>query len=135
MATWKTSKAGKFTYISPDNATITGYMPDELIGATAADLMDGSEADRVSVVIGPKIANRRPFRVTVREVSKNGKPCWVEVSGSPIYKKAKYCGYAGTLKPAFTSLTLIELEILTLLRSIPQHCVLGLLRRLRRLYR
>ena len=95
---WEVDPQGHYTYISPRIRDILGYEPEGLLGKTPFDLMPTEEAQRVSKIFGPLVAEQKPI-IALENINlhKDGHPVFLETSGLPFYDvHGKFKGYRGT---------------------------------------
>jgi PAS domain S-box-containing protein len=94
---WEIDKNGVYTYVSPKVEEILGYQPQEVLGKTLFQLKTPEEAERVSQILAPIIANRKSFKCLENtNVDKNGNRVVLETNGVPIFDtQEKFCGYRG----------------------------------------
>jgi PAS domain S-box-containing protein len=90
----------KYTYVSPRVRDMLGYEPEEVLGKTPFDLMPKIEAERVSELIEPVIAGRRPFEhleTILRH--KEGHHLVFTSSGVPFYaSNGSFLGWRGVAR-------------------------------------
>jgi diguanylate cyclase (GGDEF)-like protein/PAS domain S-box-containing protein len=80
----QTDLVGRITYISPSVTAMTGFEPEELLGAVVADLV-GEEADRALELAVTDTLERpgsRSVELTIQ--SKDGREMWLESRPAPL---------------------------------------------------
>jgi PAS domain S-box-containing protein len=86
---WEVDNEGRYTYCTPQVATVLGYSPDEMIGKTPFDFMAPDEAERVQRKFRELVSNRFPLRNLENwNVSKDGRKVLLSTSGVPMYDAA-----------------------------------------------
>jgi len=94
---WEFDQNYIFTYCSPIIFDLLGYLPEEVIGTSAFDLMTDDESQKVHDLFIEYVRERRPFK-NLRNVNvhKDGKLVVLESSGTPIFDESgNFAGYMG----------------------------------------
>jgi len=94
---WEIDTQDRFTYVSPTVTSILGYQPEELIGKSAFDLMDKTEAQRVNLTYQQLIENHQAFQGLINiNRHKDGYIVTLESNGVPLFDdKGNWNGYRG----------------------------------------
>jgi len=94
---WEIDQQGRFTYVSPQAAEITGYELVEILGHTTFDFMENAELERFQPIIEDYITQQLPFCGLEKTlIHKQGDPITLETSGSPIFDgNGVWQGYRG----------------------------------------
>jgi diguanylate cyclase (GGDEF)-like protein/PAS domain S-box-containing protein len=79
---WETDANLVYTYVSRRSVEVKGYTPEELLGHTPVEFMP--PGDFQPDVVARAIANKTPFRVEHRDITKSGEIMWEEVNGVPF---------------------------------------------------
>ncbi len=69
---------GRFTYISPAVATVTGFSEGEVVGQRATDLVHPDDRDRVKREIAIALRSAAPKPIEHRHICKDGRVIWME---------------------------------------------------------
>jgi diguanylate cyclase (GGDEF)-like protein/PAS domain S-box-containing protein len=94
---WEIDPAGKFTYLSEMITPITGYTPEELLGACVFDLMPPEESRKTRAAYQKLAEERAGFRNRINRIAaKNGSEVILQTSGVPIVgQNNELLGYRG----------------------------------------
>lgn len=94
---WEVDHQGRYTYVSPNAASIMGYEPQEMIGKTPFDFMPEEEAKRVGKLFGEIASRKRPFSLLRHFfLKKSGETGTMECGGRPIFdRRGSFQGYRG----------------------------------------
>ncbi|MDP1612843.1 MAG: response regulator [Sulfuritalea sp.] len=94
---WETDENAVYTYANPRIQDILGYLPEEVIGKTAFDLMPAAEARRVAALLGPITAARESL-INLENVNlhRDGHRVVLETNAVPIIDQdGQFRGYRG----------------------------------------
>ncbi len=69
---------GRFTYVSPAVATVTGFSESEFVGQRAIDLVHPDDRDRVKQEIAVALTSAAPKPIEHRHICKDGRVIWME---------------------------------------------------------
>ncbi|MBF2098010.1 MAG: PAS domain S-box protein [Gloeomargaritaceae cyanobacterium C42_A2020_066] len=96
---WDWNPAGRFTYVSPGCRLLLGYRPADIEGQTLAGLMKTQAGDDLNSQFQTYLDGRIPFtRLETVLYHRDGRPVFVEVSGTPIFdSQGTYLGFRGLL--------------------------------------
>jgi len=97
--TWEVDAEGLFTSISAESESITGYMPDEIVGKLHFfDLHPEEEREEFRRRVMEIFARQEPFREFEHSaIRKSGELFWVSTSGIPLIDDSGcLIGYWGT---------------------------------------
>ncbi len=76
---------GRIEWVNDSFVRTTGYSPDEAIGQTPGDLLNGPETSRETTdAIANSLAEQKPIRTEVLNYRKDGSTIWVETSLMPV---------------------------------------------------
>jgi diguanylate cyclase (GGDEF)-like protein/PAS domain S-box-containing protein len=76
---------GTYTYVSPASTQLVGYAPDELIGRSPYDFIEGVDHGLVAATIQAPANRGEPTEpVSYRVRTKDGRTVWLETSAQPI---------------------------------------------------
>ena len=95
---WEVDPEGYYTYGSPRIKNILGYEPEEILEKKQFEQMSTEEAQRVLKILGPFLAEKKPF-INLENINlhKDGYPVVIETSGRPFYDdRGNFSGYRGT---------------------------------------
>jgi PAS domain S-box-containing protein len=85
----KTSVDGIRTFVTSSCYALLGYVPDELTGRPAADLVHPDEQPLITAIVVQAVEALKPsFTLTQRMRHKNGHYLWVEVIGTIVREPA-----------------------------------------------
>ncbi|MEM9005255.1 MAG: PAS domain S-box protein [Cyanobacteria bacterium P01_F01_bin.86] len=95
---WSTDEQGRFTYLSPQFKTLTGWEASEWIGKLCVEAVHPDDQERVAAshqaLARDAVAGSVEFRLSHR----NQSYCWVNVSYNPVFNAAGVLvGQQGTL--------------------------------------
>lgn len=94
---WELDANMVYTYASSRALAVKGYAPDELLGHTPMEFMPKEDIAPVGEIVNRAIANKTPFTLQHRDITKSGNVLWEEVNGVPIYgPKGEVIGLRGT---------------------------------------
>lgn len=94
---WEVDENSVYTYVSRRAVDVKGYTPEELLGQTPMAFMPSEDIPLVQESIHQAIANKAPFRLQHRDITRSGAIHWEEVNGVPFYdEKGKLLGLRGT---------------------------------------
>ena len=95
---WEMGEDLRFSYISPDHLSVTGYDPKKFILKERTELSSKLIDDNNWQAHLEDLNNHRPFRNFEYEFLKaDGTPIHVRIQGAPIFNsEGKFCGYRGT---------------------------------------
>ncbi|MCJ7736870.1 MAG: PAS domain S-box protein [Anaerolineae bacterium] len=98
--TWEVDANAVYTHCSAKVESILGYRDDEIIGKTPFDFMAPGEAERVGVVFGEIVRDKRLFRdLENMNLTKDGRRVCLLTSGVPILADdGELLGYRGVDK-------------------------------------
>jgi len=86
-----------YTYVSNQSANVKGYPPDELLGHTPLEFMPMDDIQPVSEIVRHAIANKSPFKLQHRDITKSGEVVWEEVHGAIFHdQNGTVIGLRGT---------------------------------------
>ena len=85
---WEIDADMVYTYVSKRSADVKGYTPEELLGHTPMEFMPEADIQPVGEIVNTAIANKAPFKLRHRDITKSGEVLWEEVNGIPFYDKA-----------------------------------------------
>jgi len=90
-------KSMVYTYVSNRSGDVKGYAPKELLGRTPMEFMPEEDIQLVGEIVNAAIANKAPFKLQHRDITKSGAVLWEEVNGIPFYdKNGTMIGLRGT---------------------------------------
>lgn len=94
---WQTDRQGRLTYVSPQIKSMTGYAPNEVLGRSIFNFLEGLPNEDVREVLLEGEEAPHPFsRFESTLVGKDGAAIYLETSGAPTYdEEGRYCGYHG----------------------------------------
>ncbi|ADW16934.1 PAS/PAC sensor signal transduction histidine kinase [Desulfobulbus propionicus DSM 2032] len=97
---WETDAQGRFTYLSPRFADMTGYAPEEYIGEKCIALLPAHEREGIGRQVLTTIANQQPFRSLQHAVHhRHGQQLTVNVSAVPVFNGNGEClGFRGVTR-------------------------------------
>ena len=84
---WEIDANMVYTYVSNRAVDVKGYTPEELLGHTPMDFMPEEDIQPVGEIVNAAIANKAPFKLQHRDITKSGAVMWEEVNGVPFYDK------------------------------------------------
>lgn len=94
---WEIDSNMVYTYVSKRSIEVKGYTPDELLGHTPMEFMHVNDIQSVGEIVNAAIANKAPFKLRHRDVTKSGAVLWEEVNGVPFCdKNGTVIGLRGT---------------------------------------
>jgi diguanylate cyclase (GGDEF)-like protein/PAS domain S-box-containing protein len=94
---WELDANMVYTYVSARSIDVKGYTPEELLGKSPMEFMPEEDIQAVGNIVNRAIANRAPFKLQHRDITKSGVVVWEEVNGVPIYdKNGDVIGLRGT---------------------------------------
>src|SRR6185503_5359993 len=95
---WETDAAWRYSYLSERVEAVLGYVPGELLGRRAQELMPLGEERAVQEWLAKHARDGRPFRELVhRAITKAGNVIWQSLSAVPVRDAAgRFIGYRGT---------------------------------------
>jgi PAS domain S-box-containing protein len=82
---WEIDANMVYTYVSNRSIDVKGYSPEELLGHTPMEFMPEEDVGPVGEIINRAIANKAPFKLQHRDITKSGAVLWEEVNGIPFY--------------------------------------------------
>lgn len=81
-----TDASRKIVWVNRAFTTITGYAPEEAIGKTPGDLLQGEKSDPAVIErMRDALEGARPFKEEILNYRKDGEPYWVEIRVEPIF--------------------------------------------------
>lgn len=87
---WEIDSKGKYTYCSPQIASLCGIGPERMIGKTPFDLMPPQDRAGARKVFRSVLAGRAPFsQLETRAYDGQGRIAYVESSGVPFFDEHK----------------------------------------------
>lgn len=94
---WEIDANMVYTYVSARSADVKGYMPEELLGHTPMKFMHADDIEPVGEIVNHAVANKSPFRLQHRDITRSGVVLWEEVHGTPFYdEQGQVIGLRGT---------------------------------------
>jgi PAS domain S-box-containing protein len=82
---WEIDANKVYTYVSDQSVYVKGYTPEELLGHTPLEFMPMEDIDPSGEIVNYSIANKTPFKLQHRDITKSGEVLWEEVNGVPFY--------------------------------------------------
>lgn len=82
---WEIDMNMVYTYVSNRSVDVKGYSPEELLGHTPLEFMPEEDIGPVGEIVNRAIANKAPFNLQHRDITKSGAVLWEEVNGVPFY--------------------------------------------------
>ena len=82
---WEVDTDMVYTYVSNRSVDVKGYSPEELLGHTPMEFMPEEDIAPVGEIVSRAIANKEPFNLQHRDITKSGAVLWEEVNGVPFY--------------------------------------------------
>ena len=82
---WEVDTDMVYTYVSNRSVEVKGYSPEELLGHTPMEFMPEEDIAPVGEIVSRAIANKAPFNLQHRDITKSGAVLWEEVNGVPFY--------------------------------------------------
>lgn len=97
---WEQDRDLRFTHVSTTFGTVTDLEPEALLGRTRAEVYSGRPETLQSAdwqYLERRVARREAFSGFVfRMLAADGRDCWFQISGSPIYDaQGQFAGYRG----------------------------------------
>lgn len=94
---WEIDTEGKYVYSSPKVKDLLGYEPDEIIGKTPPDLMDGESSERLRELMGFMMDEPQSFSgLENTNIHKDGTSIVLDTSAVPVYgHDGVFKGYRG----------------------------------------
>jgi PAS domain S-box-containing protein len=94
---WEMNADGFYTYSSGNLKTTLGYQEAEILGKTPFDFMPADEANRVGVLFGEILRDKKGFRDLENwNITKDGRRICLRTSGTPLFGDAgEFLGYRG----------------------------------------
>ncbi|MBI2855312.1 MAG: PAS domain S-box protein [Chloroflexi bacterium] len=94
---WEIDAQGRYTYCSPNVASIIGYEAAEILGKTPFDFMPPDDAKRIGERFEDIAAMEEPFTLLIHQFQhKDGWLGFMECSGRPAYDQdGRFRGYRG----------------------------------------
>jgi PAS domain S-box-containing protein len=74
----------RFLYVSPSFTELFGYLPDEVLGKSALELIHPDDVQQVDSIRSEAMEEERPAQLVFRFRHKNGSWRWIEMSGRPF---------------------------------------------------
>jgi diguanylate cyclase (GGDEF)-like protein/PAS domain S-box-containing protein len=94
---WELDANMRYTYVSGRAQEVKGYAPDELLGRAPLEFMPEEDIAPVGEIVNRAIADKAPFRLQHRDITKSGAILWEEVNGVPFYDQSgEVIGLRGT---------------------------------------
>jgi diguanylate cyclase (GGDEF)-like protein/PAS domain S-box-containing protein len=84
---WELDVNMVYTYVSSRSVDVKGYSPEELLGHTPMEFMPEEDIAPVGEIVNRAIANKEPFNLQHRDITKSGAVLWEEVNGVPFYNE------------------------------------------------
>jgi diguanylate cyclase (GGDEF)-like protein/PAS domain S-box-containing protein len=84
---WEIDLDMVYTYVSQRSKDVKGYSPEELLGHTPMEFMPQEDIQPVGEIVRRAIADKAPFKLQHRDITKSGEILWEEVNGTPFYDK------------------------------------------------
>ena len=76
---------GRISWVNDAFTRITGYGPQEAIGRSPGDLLNGPETDhKVVAALNDSLARGGPFRGEIQNRTRNGETIWIETNQVPV---------------------------------------------------
>lgn len=82
---WEIDTDMVYTYVSHRSAEVKGFSPAEMLGHTPLEFMPEEDVEPVKRIVDTAIANKAPFHLQHRDITKSGDVLWEEVNGVPFY--------------------------------------------------
>lgn len=82
---WEIDVNMVYTYVSNRSVDVKGYTPEELVGHTPMEFMPVEDIEPVGEIVNRSIANKAPFKLQHRDITRSGEVLWEEVNGVPFY--------------------------------------------------
>jgi len=82
---WEIDPNMTYTYVSKRSIQVKGYSPEELLGHTPMEFMHPDDIADVGEIVNRAIADKAPFHLQHRDITKSGEIVWEEVNGTPFY--------------------------------------------------
>ncbi|BBE52202.1 putative diguanylate cyclase YegE [Ferriphaselus amnicola] len=82
---WEIDTKMRYTYVSNRSTNVKGYSPEELLGHTPMEFMHPDDIAGVGEIVNRAIADKAPFNLQHRDITKSGAIVWEEVNGTPIH--------------------------------------------------
>lgn len=97
---WETDVEGRYTYVSNKVESLLGYLPEQIVGTRAFDLMNAEDARRLEELFAQLRRERRPFYgFEYRANRKDGARVILEANGNPILSPSgELLGYRGVTR-------------------------------------
>jgi len=94
---WEIDENMVYSYASKRSADVKGYAAEELLGLTPMEFMPAEDIPLVMEIINHAIANKTPFTLQHRDITKSGEIFWEEVNGVPFFDQSgEWIGLRGT---------------------------------------
>jgi diguanylate cyclase (GGDEF)-like protein/PAS domain S-box-containing protein len=94
---WEIDNNMVYTYVSKRSFQVKGYSPEELLGHTPMEFMHSDDITGVGEIVNRAIADKAPFHLQHRDITKSEEIIWEEVSGTPFYDtQGNVIGLRGT---------------------------------------
>lgn len=82
---WEIDTNMRYTYVSNRSSNVKGYSPEELLGHTPMEFMHPEDIAGVGEIVTRAIAEKTPFHLQHRDITKSGAIAWEEVNGTPFF--------------------------------------------------
>jgi len=82
---WETDKNFNYTFVSDKSIDVKGLKPEEIVGQSIMSFTHNDEKKHITDVLARAAENHDSFSIEYQSLSNNGKECWEQMNGVPLF--------------------------------------------------